>query len=83
MIKIKEKTMKVGIKGNMLINNKIKSCKNLTKCKKGENFVETGIKILIAVVIGALILAGLYSLFGDVILPNLEERIKEMFDFKG
>lgn len=41
------------------------------------------IKILISVVIGALLLAGLYALFGDIILPTLEERIQDMFDFAG
>ncbi|MDD4510845.1 MAG: DUF6133 family protein, partial [Oscillospiraceae bacterium] len=37
------------------------------------------IKILIAVVLGGLLLAGLYSLFGDTVLPTLVDRIKEMF----
>jgi len=41
------------------------------------------VKILIAVVIGALLLGGLYSLFGDVILPTLTQRIKDMFDYTG
>lgn len=41
------------------------------------------VKILIAVVIGALLLAGLYALFGDVVMPTLEQRIKEMFDYAG
>ena len=41
------------------------------------------VKILISVVIGALLLAGLYSLFGDVILPTLKQRIQEMFNFAG
>lgn len=50
---------------------------------KGEGFVDTALKILMAVVIGALILAGLYALFGDTILPTLTRRIKEMFDYAG
>jgi hypothetical protein len=36
--------------------------------KKAEGFVDTGLKILISVIIGALLLAGLYTLFGDTIL---------------
>jgi lipopolysaccharide export LptBFGC system permease protein LptF len=36
-----------------------------------------------AVVIGALVLAGLYALFGDVVLPTLTRRIKEMFNYAG
>lgn len=51
--------------------------------KSGENFVDTAIKILMAVVIGALVLAGLYALFGDTVLPTLTKRVEEMFDYKG
>lgn len=55
----------------------------LLTARKGENFVDSGVKILIAVVIGALLLAGLYALFGDTILPTLTEKVKSMFNFKG
>lgn len=51
--------------------------------KRGEGFVDTALKILIAVVIGALLLAGLYALFGDVILPQLSSRITQMFNYQG
>lgn len=50
---------------------------------RAEGFVDSAVKILISVVIGALLLAGLYALFGDIILPTLEERIQDMFDFAG
>ena len=50
---------------------------------RAENFVDSGIKILIAVVIGALLLGGLYALFGDTIMPTVTEKVKSMFDFKG
>lgn len=49
----------------------------------GENFVDTAIKILMAVVIGALVLAGLYAVFGDIVLPTLKQRITEMFNYAG
>ncbi|MBD5116402.1 MAG: hypothetical protein HDT48_02670 [Ruminococcaceae bacterium] len=55
----------------------------LLSAKRGENFVDSGVKILIAVVIGALLLGGLYALFGDTILPTLTNKVKEMFNFKG
>ena len=51
--------------------------------KSGENYVDTGVKILIAVVIGALLLAGLYALFNSTIMPTLTERITNMFNYKG
>ena len=50
---------------------------------QAEGFVDTAIKILMAVVIGALVLAGLYALFGDTILPTLKQRIIEMFNYGG
>ena len=40
-------------------------------------------KIIIAVVVGAVILGGLYALFDNVILPTLETRIDGMFDYAG
>ena len=49
----------------------------------GENFVDSGIKILIAVVIGALLLGGLYALFGDTIMPTVTQKVKDMLEFKG
>ena len=51
--------------------------------KRGENFVDSGIKTLIAVVIGALPLGGLYALFGDTIMPTVTEKVEDMFNFKG
>ncbi len=50
---------------------------------KAEGFVDTAVKILMAVVIGALVLAGLYLLFSGTILPTLTQRIKDMFNYKG
>lgn len=51
--------------------------------KEGEGFVDTALKILISVVVGALLLAGLYMLFEDTILPTLTERIENLFDYAG
>jgi hypothetical protein len=50
---------------------------------RAESFVDSAVKILIAVVIGALLLAGLYLLFGDTILPELTRRIQDMFNYQG
>lgn len=53
------------------------------KNQSGEGFVDTAIKILMAVVIGALLLAGLYALFSENVLPTLTRRITEMFNYAG
>ena len=55
----------------------------LVRDKKGENYVDAAVKILIAVVLGALLLAGLYALFGDVVMPTLTQRVQEMFNYAG
>jgi len=57
--------------------------KAVAACARGENYVDSGVKILIAVVIGALLLAGLYALFGDVVLPTVTQRVTDMFNFHG
>ena len=51
------------------------------KNRKGIGYVDSGVKILIAVVIGTLLLVGLYSLGKNVILKNTSERIEAMFDY--
>ena len=50
---------------------------------KAEGYVDTGVKIIIAVVVGAVILGGLYALFNSVILPRLNTEIQGMFNYAG
>ena len=47
--------------------------------RRGEGYVGSGIKILIAVVLGALLLGGLYTLTKDVVMQNASDRVEEMF----
>lgn len=65
------------------ITEKVIMAQCLLRAKDGENFVDTAIKILMAVVIGALVLAGLYALFGETVLPTLKKRIEDMFNYGG
>ena len=46
-------------------------------------YVDTGVKIIISVVVGGVILAGLYALFKTTILPNLNTEIGKMFNYSG
>ena len=50
---------------------------------RAEGYVDSGVKILIAVVIGALLLAGLYALFNSTIMPTVTQKIQELFNYKG
>ena len=74
-----------GVQAAMTAKARVKAAQTimLLESARAENFVDSGIKILIAVVIGALLLAGLYALFGDTILPTVTEKVEEMFNFSG
>ena len=50
---------------------------------KAEGYVDSGVKILIAVVIGALLLSGLYALFNTTIMPSVTTKIQELFNYAG
>jgi len=69
------------------LRKKIKSMairlQNAVLNNKAEGFVDSGVKILIAVVIGALLLGGLYALFGDTIMPTLTTKIQSLFNYAG
>ena len=49
--------------------------------KSGEGYIDTAVKIIIGVVIGSLILVGLYALFNTVVIPNLNTEIGDMFNY--
>lgn len=51
--------------------------------ESGTGYIDQAVVILIAVVIGGLLLAGLYALFGDVVMPKLQQAITNMFGYSG
>ena len=44
--------------------------------KRGDGYIDVAVKMIIAVVIGALLLGGLYYLFNNIVLPGLAERMQ-------
>ena len=69
------------------IRNKVTGAAVSTKLaienKKAEGYIDTGVKIIIGVVIGGVILAGLYTLFNSTVIPTLTTKIGEMFNYSG
>ena len=67
--------------------NKVKSAVSTAKVAvmshKAEGYVDSGVKILIAVVIGALLLGGLYLLFNGTIMPTVTTKITGLFNYAG
>jgi len=65
------------------VNKAIVSAKIAVENKQAEGYVDTGVKIIIGVVIGGVILAGLYTLFNSTVIPTLTTKIGEMFNYSG
>lgn len=69
------------------ISDKVNALAIRTKCAldnvRAEGYVDSGVKILIAVVIGALLLAGLYALFNTTIIPTVTQKITDLFSYSG
>ena len=72
MNKVQNKVNSLAIRGKATLEN-----------AKGEGYIDTGVKIIIGVVVGAVILGGLYALFNTVIIPRLNTEILEMFNYAG
>ena len=70
--KIKTKFSCAAIKAKVVAEN-----------ARAEGYVDSGVKILIAVVIGALLLGGLYALFNSNIMPTVSEKIQSLFSYTG
>ena len=64
-------------------NSAIISARTAIESTSGEGYIDTGVKIIIGVVIGGVILAGLYALFNTTIIPTLTSKITQMFNYAG
>ena len=64
-------------------NTAVVTAKTIIATKKAEGYVDSGVKILIAVVIGALLLAGLYALFNTTIMPTVVAKVQSLFNYNG
>ena len=64
-------------------NSAIVSANTAIESTAGEGYVDTGVKIIVGVVIGGVILAGLYTLFDSTVIPTLTTKIQGMFNYAG
>ena len=65
------------------VNFVMANAKAAVACKKAEGYVDSGVNVRIAVVIGALLLGGLYTLFNTTIMPTVTEKITSLFSYTG
>lgn len=66
-----------------ILTRKVTQTKAALASAVGEGYVDSGVKIIIAVVVGGVLLAGLYALFKTTILPTLSTKITGMFGYTG
>jgi len=57
--------------------------KNIITNREGQGALDVAIQVLISIVLGALILGGLYLILNATVLPTITQRIKDMFNYKG
>lgn len=63
------------------VDNTLISAKCALENRKAEGYVDTGVKILIAVVLGALVLSLLYALINGTVMPKVTEKVNGIFSY--
>lgn len=66
--RIKNKVNALAIRAHMAINN-----------QRGDFYISDAVKIIIAVVLGALLLAALTLIFNDTVIPKITSAIENLF----
>lgn len=74
---MKNKILKLTVK-TKLMKDKIMG---VLRDNSGQGAVDVAVVCLLSVVLGSLILAGLYALMGDTVMPSLKEKIESMFNY--
>ena len=57
----------------------VNRAKSVLQNERGDFYISDGVKIIIAVVLGALLLAALTGLFNDTVIPRITQEITELF----
>lgn len=53
--------------------------RNCIANERGDFYISDGVKIIIAVVLGALLLAALSGIFNDTVIPRITHEIEKLF----
>lgn len=68
MNKIKSKLNNLCVRAHCAINN-----------SRGDFYISDGVKVIIAVVLGGLLLAAMTLIFNDTIIPRITKAIHDLF----
>ena len=70
-------------KATAAVKARVECAKATVENQLGEGYIDTAVKIIIGVVIGGVLLAGLYTLFNTTVIPTLTTKIGQMFSYTG
>ncbi|TCX53627.1 DUF6133 family protein [Dehalobacter sp. 14DCB1] len=76
-----------AIKASIMLRTKASEVCDRTKGvmtnNEGQGTLDVAVTVLISIVLGALILGGLYLIISGTVLPTITQKIKDMFNYKG
>lgn len=76
-----------AIRANMMLRNKASEVgervKDILANNEGQGTLDVAVTVLISIVLGALILGGLYLIISGTVLPTITQKIKDMFNYQG
>lgn len=79
MKKLQAKAMTTAYSAKAEVNK----AKAVLSNRSGQGALDTAIQVLISIVLGALILGGLYLILNATVLPEITDRIRDMFNYQG
>ena len=56
------------------------SAKNCLNNENGDFYISEGVKVIIAVILGSLLITAMVALFNDQIIPGIQDKITKLFD---
>lgn len=81
-MKIRKAKEKFGSVGRNVKDRAVRTYLSV-KSNKGGGWIEYTLIIAVVCVIGALVIAGMYSLFHDVVIPTITQKANDMFSYGG
>ena len=72
-------TTKAYLKAQSLKNTAKKSISDVLNNEDGDFYISEGVKVIIAVILGSLLITAMVYLFNDQIIPGIQDKIEALF----
>ncbi|MBQ6907736.1 MAG: hypothetical protein IJQ28_05105 [Clostridia bacterium] len=76
---MKNKLLKYGIKLRFIKNRIV----DVLKDNSGQGALDVAIICILSIVLGSLVLAGLYAIMDGTVMPSVKEKIEGLFNYSG